>query len=482
MTSLSRPAPTLQIPQSPGFQGVPTGGILINRAEDERVLPRRSPTDPPSPVRIVAPASGITRGRPKSVSLPPANTPGAPADTPGQSSSPRIRFAPLPDPAVHGRTLSTSRPDQDHVSEVRNLGPGGADNDEAVDDDDDDDQDTDEDYSWDQDNGRRRSWAVTMGMGSWKSSSKKLLGGSTGSKSKTLSSSFGAPLTKSVSQPNSVNSSPFRWTGPEPKRAATAESGSSSGRRGSSVGAHRRGASGDSTFGTSPNPSVGARMLNGRVYGARRASEAALQEKINREKLEPAFIEWGPGGHGSTPSKPAETTGKGIDDDDGGGMAWVRRRREERERREREEKEAAERAAAAGESNGDSKDDVGPMGETLDAEQLGDQRPASLSSSASSVSSPRPAVGPLTPRDGPVEFALPAIHISEAPSKGPAGGIDIPRGRRQYSEDDDNDDDEDDGEDDEDEDFPADEEEEDDLPDIRRTCDAAGVEVLSRHK
>lgn len=201
MTSISQAPPILQIPpQSPGFQGVPTGGILINRVEDERVLPRRSPTDPPSPIRIAAPASGIARGRPKSVSLPPANT--TTPENNGQSSSPRIRFAPLPDPAVHGRTLSTSRPDQDHVSEVRNLGPGAADNDEAVDD---DDEDTDEDYDWEGDNnGRRRSWAVTMGMGSWKSSSKKLLGGGSSSKSKPASN-FGAPLTKSVSQPNSVN-------------------------------------------------------------------------------------------------------------------------------------------------------------------------------------------------------------------------------------------------------------------------------------
>lgn len=224
-------------------------------------------------------------------------------------------------------------------------------------------------------------------------------------------------------------------------------------------------------------------MLNGRVYGARRASEAALQEKINREKLEPAFVEWGAGGHGSAPvAKPVDTTGKGIDDDDGGGMAWVRRRREERERKEREEKEraekeAAERAAAGDSAGASAAGDVGPMGESLDAEQLGDQRPASLSSSASSVSSPRPAVGPLTPRDGQAEFALPAIHISEPPSKGPAGGIDIPRGRRVYpeenkedNEDDDDDEDDDEEEDEEDEDFPADEDEDEEegLPDHLR--------------
>lgn len=75
--------------------------------------------------------------------------------------------------------------------------------------------------------------------------------------------------------------------------------------------------------------------MNGRVYGARRASELAELQKQQREAAEPEFVEWGN-------AKPeAASTGRGFlgDDDDGGGMEWVRRRREERQKKEAEKRE-----------------------------------------------------------------------------------------------------------------------------------------------
>jgi hypothetical protein len=82
-------------------------------------------------------------------------------------------------------------------------------------------------------------------------------------------------------------------------------------------------------------------MLNGRVYGSRRASEAAAEAKKLREKAEPAFVEWGHGkagvGLGSNASAPSRGgVSSSAADEDGSGMEWVRRRREERERAKRE--------------------------------------------------------------------------------------------------------------------------------------------------
>ncbi|KAG8698508.1 hypothetical protein FRC09_007200 [Ceratobasidium sp. 395] len=92
------------------------------------------------------------------------------------------------------------------------------------------------------------------------------------------------------------------------------------------------------------------RMLNGRVYGARRAKER-LQPQAS---MEPEFSEWGYGGMGSVGTSgeygklqsSSSAVGGGDDDDDGSGMTWIRKRKEKREREEREKK-AAEEAAAA---------------------------------------------------------------------------------------------------------------------------------------
>lgn len=177
------------------------------------------------------------------------------------------------------------------------------------------------------------------------------------------------------------------------RRGSTASTGSNS------SNSHRRAASSES------KP---AKMLNGRVYGARRASEAAAMDKVRREREEPAFVEWSNQGGMNTKKKAAPQgsisrsvgSKSAFDDDDGGGMSWVRKRREERERKAREEREAALAAAAAG----------GPAGATeVESSNPGmspGHRPESISS-ASSTSSHRenPGNGPLTPHDPPTELS-----------------------------------------------------------------------------
>lgn len=148
-------------------------------------------------------------------------------------------------------------------------------------------------------------------------------------------------------------------------------------------------------------------MLNGRVYGARRASEVAAMDKIRREQNEPVFVEWS-GGRGVGSANKAAAGGSisrsvgsksAFDDDDGGGMSWVRKRREERERKAREEREAALAGAPAGTESGSTETDPFNPGMSPG------HRPESVSSQ-SSTSSQRENVGsgPLTPHDPPGEL------------------------------------------------------------------------------
>ncbi|KAK7449817.1 hypothetical protein VKT23_013293 [Stygiomarasmius scandens] len=118
------------------------------------------------------------------------------------------------------------------------------------------------------------------------------------------------------------------------------------------------------------------RMLNGRVYGARRNN---VNHFASARDDEPEFVEWGYGGMGSVKNhavggslwKGVMSDGTGLygqanqgaattdgvvdpsqeakraaaDEDDGSGMGWVKRRKEQRERekKEREEKERLEK-------------------------------------------------------------------------------------------------------------------------------------------
>lgn len=124
---------------------------------------------------------------------------------------------------------------------------------------------------------------------------------------------------------------------------------------------HRRGSSVEVNGHLATSPAAKpVRMLNGRVYGGRRASEAAEAEKKMRAKNEPEFVEWGQGksGGGMGSNQPAKRDD--ADDDDGSGMDWVRKRRQRREQQEREknEREAGQRresdSALSIESGGDS--------------------------------------------------------------------------------------------------------------------------------
>ncbi|KAF5330958.1 hypothetical protein D9619_006046 [Psilocybe cf. subviscida] len=153
----------------------------------------------------------------------------------------------------------------------------------------------------------------------------------------------------------------------------------------------------------------GTRMLNGRVYGSKRAG-GNPNPFANARDEEPEFVEWGYGGMGSAKSARSAgaasgvnwervagasdgaartgvggtrrshgdgndalrketgfggtaglgTVGGAVEEDDGSGMGWVKRRREERERKareakEKEEKEKAEAAAKAASASDDAR-------------------------------------------------------------------------------------------------------------------------------
>ncbi|KAG6883295.1 hypothetical protein C0993_006960 [Termitomyces sp. T159_Od127] len=104
----------------------------------------------------------------------------------------------------------------------------------------------------------------------------------------------------------------------------------------------------------------GTRMLNGRVYGARKHAPNPFASAPDDD---PEFVEWGHGGmgsvrgaehagiaaHGPGPARPQwerlQSAGAPDEDEcDGSGMGWVKKRKEAREReaRERAEREKAE--------------------------------------------------------------------------------------------------------------------------------------------
>ncbi len=110
------------------------------------------------------------------------------------------------------------------------------------------------------------------------------------------------------------------------------------------------------------------RMLNGRVYGARKNHQPSSNVFDNIPDDEPEFVEWGYGGMGSVRSggmwakvqsdqklflgSKEERGRRGApeaeahdDDDDGSGMGWVKKRRDEREGKRREELAASEAAS-----------------------------------------------------------------------------------------------------------------------------------------
>ncbi|WVR05651.1 hypothetical protein IAU60_002673 [Kwoniella sp. DSM 27419] len=431
--------PSLLIPANPAYastESAPRGGILINvqragepspsistslgfgtAASHAGSSPPDSPTTP-SHVQDASPSQGSTSLGPDGKPL-------------------KIRFAPLPDPR-RPRSLSTGRNIAwtaqigEDGTETRGLAIKGHDTDDYAVEDDDEEEEGGEEGEGEDGNGgskRGRSWSQTMGS-SWKGTKKLLSGKNPVSSSKDKEEptySAGAPLKKSVSTGGLIGSSPFRWTAVEDRRRSMQGSSpptvssllsahrpslpaSSSG----STSGHRRNSSlepGGAPVKRSTSPSLTPiKMMNGRVYGSRRASEAAERERQIREKMEPAFVEWGHG-QGSvatvTPSTLPEEGNKGFlgDADDGGGMAWVKRRREERMKREKEEKErkeAEERARAEG--------GEGAGQESPTAERNGTNGYSSDHSSTSSLD-----LGGERRRAGTTDLKTPAIPASDLP-------------------------------------------------------------------
>ncbi|ORY24673.1 hypothetical protein BCR39DRAFT_600416 [Naematelia encephala] len=365
--SASPSIPALLIPpttsSSLGSLSAPTGGILLNSI--------KRGSEPPSPLSSTG---GLPRrsSEPESPVTPTSPSfPSPPLVSPSASTTQRIRFAPLPDPR-RPRSLSTGRnvvwkptvQADGSISrsiEIRGSPLAGDDEDDADQALADEDAGDDEDGSGGEDgvdgHKRGRSWSKSMMSGSWKGT-KKLLGVSSFAKDKEKEEPYGegAPLKKSVSTGGFIGSSPFRFSNEtERKRSMVGERSSFSGTpsshapwlspSGSSPGgglsssSHRRNSSLEPA-GSSPQP---VKMLNGRVYGSRRASEAAAaaaREKERLARMEPAFVEWGHGRSGGGGSSVGSVRSVdrlgGEDDEDGSGMEWVRRRREERQRAEQE--------------------------------------------------------------------------------------------------------------------------------------------------
>lgn len=417
------------------------GGILLKSPEDAAAAARnRRISEPGSPIRI-EPPSGPSSPLEEKLSSP-LETGGS---VTGSGTTPRIRFAPLPDST---RPRSTSAGNESTWNP--DAGGGGEDGhhqqtvvvnyDNAVESEDDDDDDETREKR-----GRRWSKSMSMGMGSvdwgssWKGTKKVLTLGLIGDEDEEGYSN-GAPLKKSVSTGGMMGayvllvsrrtgntrgdrkltvlySSPFRWTA-ETERKKTmlgsspgASSSLLSPRDTGAAASHRRSSSIEtsaSQLGSSPAKPM--KLLNGRVYGGRRASEAAAAEKKRREQDEPEFVEWGTGKSGSgigsnQPARSTSSTGGGIlgggDDDDGSGMEWVRKRRlrREQEEREKQEREAQQQQPEGGSASGSGSDDSPAL--TLNTDQASSQSPGS----SRSPTTPALHLSDLPP--------TPIIHVSE---------------------------------------------------------------------
>lgn len=134
-------------------------------------------------------------------------------------------------------------------------------------------------------------------------------------------------------------------------------------------------------------------MLNGRVYGSRRASEAAERQATIQANMEPAFVEWGNSTTGGMGSLAPKSKSLLSEDDDGSGMEWVKRRREERRRQQ----QAQAAAKANGTSDTESRD-----GLTSGASSVSH---SPISTEGTHLVTPHNPVTPLPP--------TPVIHISE---------------------------------------------------------------------
>lgn len=386
-----------------------------------------------------------------------------------------------------------------------------------------DDEDIEEEGNEDNDeeSGWRKSTNWTMGMGSY---TKKLLRPSKltststshssdqSSPSNSLSALGGAPLKKSVSTGGLIGNSPHRSSHEYDRRRSLLPTSSYSFNKprqprresfeapdfsslSSSLGRQTEHLAQDSSSTSTSPPSRQpvVRMLNGRVYGANRQGSQPFMKERNDE---PEFDEWGGmmgdravGGLGSN-QKPkrralshslSDNAGIGgdtgdivgggefmDDEDDGSGMAWIRKRREQRRR---DSEMAASRPVV-----------------------VEDQHPAQSTHTLNRLDEDPTSHTRLTPNAPVLENDLEhrIIEAINVPSRSLAGGQHhlhdqhdtlSPPSSASSSEDDEQEDDNDD-EDEDDGDFEPDNEE-DLLAEeeaARTTSSAAAVEVISRHK
>ncbi|KAI0345082.1 hypothetical protein BDW22DRAFT_1426782 [Trametopsis cervina] len=132
------------------------------------------------------------------------------------------------------------------------------------------------------------------------------------------------------------------------------------------------------------------KMLNGRVYGAKRNMNGVNLFASARSE-DPQFVEWGYGGMGSVKSaasvgnnkysrvQGSAALGSSNDDDDGGGMSWVKKRKEERERAKLEAAEKAALEAAAAGANAETQEDAGDASEAdKTPNEVADTHPATI--------------------------------------------------------------------------------------------------------
>jgi hypothetical protein len=193
----------------------------------------------------------------------------------------------------------------------------------------------------------------------------KSITSATKSKSKHWSKRLLKPLLKSEKSGSTSDDALWRSPSRDSVQSNTSNEGSPQMRRMNLDGRTRHSSIGSAAGGTplarvqSANKPRRQRMLNGRMYGVKHTGFQNIKDE------EPAFVEWGHGGAGSVNNRHGAGSSKyagvqsgekvsigavasptnsvaGGDEDDGSGMAWLRRRREQRER-ERQEQEERER-------------------------------------------------------------------------------------------------------------------------------------------
>ncbi|KAF7978716.1 hypothetical protein HWV62_44999 [Athelia sp. TMB] len=249
----------------------------------------------------------------------------------------------------------------------------------------------------------------------------------------------------------------------------------------------------------------GTRMLNGRVYGGRRALQHSNLFATAKDE-EPSFVEWGYGGMGAVRSnsgvgahgsKWARVQGGGAlgggardeDDDDGGGMAWARKRKEAREAEEKKNAPAPD-AATPAEKPVETPASAPPPEHDLrtvpvPVQPTSPTTPTTPSTASASPVAPRPPYH-LRTRSGSGSASLislpsPSEEKGEramSPLRLPSFGSPLAEGSGSgsTSEDDEA------GSEDEGDDEGDGEEEEEERQRQRATALGAGVEKVSRHK